>query len=56
VVPALDPVRMIEPPCPISGSAFWTVKIEPFTLLHASVGRHAAIDPVIHARQEGPAT
>jgi hypothetical protein len=32
VVPALDPVRMIEPPLPISGSAFWTVKIVPFTL------------------------
>src|SRR5271169_227864 len=24
---------MIEPPWPISGSAFWTVKIEPFTLV-----------------------
>src|SRR5579859_25651 len=32
VVPALDPVRMIEPPLPISGSAFWTVRIVPFTL------------------------
>jgi hypothetical protein len=27
VVPTLDPVRMIEPPLPITGSAFWTVKI-----------------------------
>ena len=33
MVPALDPVRMIEPPWPISGSAFWTVKIVPFTLV-----------------------
>jgi hypothetical protein len=33
VVPALDPVRMIEPPLPINGSAFWTVKIVPFTLV-----------------------
>src|ERR1019366_1128059 len=33
VVPALEPVRMIEPPLPISGSAFWTVKIVPFTLV-----------------------
>jgi hypothetical protein len=33
VVPALDPVRMIEPPLPISRSAFWTVKIVPFTLV-----------------------
>ena len=33
MVPALDPVRMIEPPLPISGSAFWTVKIVPFTLV-----------------------
>ena len=33
MVPALDPVRIIEPPWPISGNAFWTVKIEPFTLV-----------------------
>lgn len=33
VVPALDPDKMIEPPRPISGSAFWTVKIRPFTLV-----------------------
>ena len=33
VVPALEPVRMIEPPWPISGSAFCTVKIVPFTLV-----------------------
>ncbi len=33
VVPALDPVRMIEPPEPISGSAFCAVKIVPFTLV-----------------------
>ena len=33
VVPALYPVRMIEPPWLISGSGFWTVKIEPFTLV-----------------------
>jgi hypothetical protein len=29
VVPALDPDRMIEQALPISGSAFWTVKIVP---------------------------
>ena len=43
VVPALDPVRMIEPPSPISGSAFCTVKIAPFTLVSKVSSMCAAV-------------
>src|SRR5882757_9268959 len=67
VVPALDPVRIIEPPLPISGSAFWTVKIVPFTLvpkvspkpqlttIEPSARRHSAVDVDDPARHPLPA-
>jgi hypothetical protein len=34
---------MIEPPSPISGSAFWTVKIEPLTLVSKISSRCSAV-------------
>jgi len=45
VVPALDPVWMMEPHLPISGSAFCTVKMEPLTLVSRISSQCASVIP-----------